>query len=89
LSCSRGVIALKQFFATALDDDISNSAIKDYMLELVKNESRIKPMSDLKLLEMIEEKFNIKMVRRTITKYRQQFNIASSSERKKLYMLTR
>lgn len=89
LSCSRGVIALKQFFATALDEDISNSAIKDYMLELVKNESRIKPMSDLKLLEMIEEKFNIKMVRRTITKYRQQFNIASSSERKKLYMLTR
>jgi len=89
LSCNRGVIALKQFFATALDEDISNSAIKDYMLELVKNESRIKPMSDLKLLEMIEEKFSIKMVRRTITKYRQQFNIASSSERKKLYMLTR
>ena len=87
LSCSRGVIPLKQFFATAVEEDISNSAIKEYMLELVKNESKLKPLSDLKLLELIESKFNIKMVRRTITKYRQQFNIASSSERKKLYTL--
>lgn len=87
LSCSRGVIPLKQFFATAVEEDISNSAIKAYMLELVKNESKIKPLSDIKLLELIEKKFNIKMVRRTITKYRQQFNIASSSERKKLYTL--
>ncbi len=87
LSCSRGVIPLKQFFATAVEEDISNSAIKEYMVELVKNESKLKPLSDLKLLELIEKKFNIKMVRRTITKYRQQFNIASSSERKKLYTL--
>lgn len=87
LSCSRGVIPLKQFFATAVEEDISNSAIKEYMIELVKNESKIKPLSDIKLLELIEKKFNIKMVRRTITKYRQQFNIASSSERKKLYTL--
>lgn len=88
LSCNRGVIPLKQFFAAALEEEISNSAIKEYMLELVKKENRLKPMSDLKLLELIEKKFNIKMVRRTITKYRQQFNIASSSERKKLYTLS-
>jgi RNA polymerase sigma-54 factor len=88
LSCSRGVIALKHFFAAALEEEISNSAIKEYMLELVKKENRLKPMSDLKLLELIEQKFEIKMVRRTITKYRQQFNIASSSERKKLYTLS-
>ncbi len=88
LSCSRGVIALKQFFATALEEEISNSAIKEYMLELVKHESHLKPLSDLKLLELIEQKFSIKMVRRTITKYRQQFNIASSAERKKLYLLS-
>ena len=88
LSCSRGVIPLKQFFAAALEEVISNSAIKEYMLELVKKENRLKPMSDLKLLELIEKKFEIKMVRRTITKYRQQFNIASSSERKKLYTLS-
>lgn len=87
LSCSRGLIPLKQFFATAVDEDISNSAIKEYMRELVKYEDRSKPLSDIKLLEAIETKFSIKMVRRTITKYRKQFNIAGSSERKKLYAL--
>ncbi len=87
ISCNRGVIALKSFFATALDTDISNSAIKEYMRELVKYEDRKKPFSDVKLLNAIEEKFGIKLVRRTITKYRQQCNIAGSNERKKLYKL--
>ncbi|WP_331775921.1 RNA polymerase factor sigma-54 [Sulfurospirillum sp. 1612] len=87
ISCDRGVIPLKHFFATAVEENLSNSAIKDYMCELVKYEDRKKPLSDMKLLEAIEKKFGIKIVRRTITKYRQQFNIAGSSERKKLYAL--
>ena len=87
ISCNRGIIPLKSFFATALDVDISNSAIKEYMCELIKYEDRKKPFSDVKLLSAIEEKFGIKLVRRTITKYRQQCNIAGSNERKKLCML--
>lgn len=87
LSCSRGIIPLKQFFATAVEENVSNSAIKEYMQELIKYEDHKKPLSDVKLLNSIEEKFNVKMVRRTITKYRKEFNIAGSSERKKLYAL--
>lgn len=44
-----------------------------------------KPMSDLKLLELIEKNLVLKMVRRTITKYRQQFNIKLALERKTLH----
>jgi len=87
ISCNRGVIPLKSFFATALDADVSNSAIKEYIVELVRYEDRKKPFSDVKILNAIEEKFGLKLVRRTITKYRKQCNIAGSSERKKLYML--
>ena len=87
LSCSRGIIPLKKFFATALEENVSNSAIKEYMQELVKYENYKQPLSDVKILAQIEKKFNIKMVRRTITKYRKEFNIAGSSERKKLYSL--
>ncbi len=87
LSCSRGIIPLKQFFATAVEENISNSAIKEYMCELVKYEDHKKPLSDVKILASIEKKFGVKMVRRTITKYRKEFNIAGSSERKKLYAL--
>ncbi|WP_457746923.1 RNA polymerase factor sigma-54 [Sulfurimonas sp.] len=87
IACDRGVLAMKEFFTTAIDEDVSNAAIKDFLIGLVKDEPREKPLSDMKLLEKIEEKFKVKMVRRTIAKYRKQLNIAGSSERKKLYKL--
>ncbi|OPA77992.1 RNA polymerase factor sigma-54 [Campylobacter pinnipediorum subsp. pinnipediorum] len=87
LQCSRGLIPLKNFFATALDDDVSNATIKSYVLNLVKNENQSKPLSDLKILELIQDEFKVKMVRRTITKYRKALNIASSSERKRIYAI--
>jgi len=89
IACDRGVFAMKEFFTTAIDEDISNASIKEYVSELVKNESHKKPLSDMKLLELVQAKFNITMVRRTIAKYRSQANIAGSAERKKLYQLGR
>ncbi|RDU57218.1 RNA polymerase factor sigma-54 [Helicobacter sp. MIT 00-7814] len=88
LECDRGIFPIKSFFTAAIDGDTSNASIKDFILGLVKNEDKKKPLSDLKILKSVEEKFSIKMVRRTITKYRQQLNIASSSERKKLYEMS-
>ena len=41
--------------------------------------------TDEAILEFIETKFGLKMVRRTITKYRKILDIPSSKERKKLY----
>ncbi|WP_301032953.1 RNA polymerase factor sigma-54 [Helicobacter rodentium] len=87
LECSRGIFPLKNFFATAIDEETANTTIKDFVADLVKNENKQKPLSDNRIRKLIEEKFNIKIVRRTITKYRAQLNIASSSERKKLYKI--
>ena len=87
IACDRGVLAMKEFFTTAIDEDVSNAAIKEFLVGVVKQESREKPLSDMKLLDLIQDKFKVKMVRRTIAKYRKQLNIAGSSERKKLYQL--
>jgi len=87
IACDRGIFAMKEFFTTAIDEDVSNAAIKEFLIGLIKKEYREKPMSDMKLLDLIQEKFKVKMVRRTIAKYRKQLNIAGSSERKKLYYL--
>lgn len=87
IACNRGIYAMKEFFTTAIDEDVSNAAIKEFLVSLIKEENRKKPLSDMKLLELIQDKFSIKMVRRTIAKYRKQLNIAGSSERKKLYNL--
>lgn len=85
LECNRGIYPIKSFFSTAISEDTSNSSIKDFILECVKNENKKSPLSDIKILDMINEKFGVKIVRRTITKYRKQLNIASSGERKRLY----
>ncbi|MBS4069151.1 MAG: RNA polymerase factor sigma-54 [Sulfurimonas sp.] len=87
IACNRGIFAMKEFFTTAIDEDVSNAAIKEFVVNLVKQENRKKPLSDMKLLELIQDKFKVQMVRRTIAKYRKQLNIAGSSERKKLYHL--
>ena len=90
LSCERGLIPLKYFFATALDEEgeTSNVTIKDYIQELIKQENREKPLSDEKILEFVQKEFQeVGIGRRTIAKYRKQLNIASSSERKRLYEL--
>ena len=88
IACDRGTFAMKEFFTTAIDEDVSNAAIKEFLIGLVKEETRVKPLSDMELLALIEERFKVKMVRRTIAKYRKQLNIAGSSERKKLYQLS-
>ena len=87
LSSPRGTVALKNFFSTGFDEETSNAAIKEFLLELIKGEDHKKPLSDLKIQELIQAKFNIQIVRRTITKYRKILNIASSSQRKRVYQI--
>lgn len=87
IACSRGVIPMKSFFSTALDEDLSSNTIKEFVRRVIKGEERDAVLSDEKILELIEEKFKIKIVRRTITKYRKEMDIPSSSERRKLYAI--
>ncbi|WP_419770971.1 MAG: RNA polymerase factor sigma-54 [Candidatus Marinarcus sp.] len=86
IECSLGVYPLKFFFTNAVDNkDLSSSHIKSYIKSLVEYENKEEPLTDQHILDSIEEKFNLTMVRRTITKYRKMLSIPSSKERKKLY----
>ncbi len=86
IECNLGIFPLKHFFTNAVNNkDLSSSQIKSYIKNLVEYESREEPLTDQDLLDSIQEKFSLKMVRRTITKYRKMLDIPSSKERKKLY----
>lgn len=88
IASPRGICEMKQFFTASIgEEEVSNATIKEFLLNLIKNEPKTKPLSDLKILELVSQKFNIPIVRRTITKYRKSLNIGSSSERKKEYLL--
>ena len=87
LSSNRGVWPLKSFFSTAITEDTSSAAIKEFMKAEISNENRAKPLSDEAMLSKVEARFSLKMERRTLTKYRISLGIPSSSERKKLYQI--
>ncbi|BCN93370.1 RNA polymerase sigma-54 factor [Thiomicrorhabdus immobilis] len=83
----RGTFELKYFFSTGVSQygsaDQSAIAIKAHIKELIDAEDPKKPLSDSKLMSLLEDK-DIVVARRTIAKYREALKIPSSSERKKL-----
>ena len=85
--CDRGVIPMKHFFSKGLDENVSSRAIKDYIENIINSEDKNKPLNDEKITSLVKKKFNIKIVRRTVSKYREELGIATSRERKRKYSL--
>ncbi|HIQ40870.1 MAG TPA: RNA polymerase factor sigma-54 [Sulfurivirga caldicuralii] len=86
----RGTFELKYFFSAGIsqqgEDEQSATAIKSYIREFIDGEDPRKPLSDNKIMQMLEDK-GIKVARRTIAKYREAMGIPASSERKRLNYL--
>jgi RNA polymerase sigma-54 factor len=85
--CDKGLIPIKQFFSKAIDENTSSREIKNYIKTLIKNENRENPLNDEKITAKVNEKFGTKIVRRTISKYREELNISTSRQRKREYKL--
>jgi len=87
IKCGRGTYSLKSFFTNAVSKDLSSSEIKNYIASVVDSEDHEKPFTDQNLVDMVMQRYNMNMVRRTITKYRKLLDIPSSKERKKIYLI--
>jgi RNA polymerase sigma-54 factor len=57
------------------------------MKNLIENEDKENPLTDEDIIELVMKRYNMSMVRRTITKYRKLLDIPSSKERKKVYKI--
>jgi RNA polymerase sigma-54 factor len=83
----RGIFPLKYFFAggtaKATGEVASQVSIKQRVADLVAAEDPDKPLSDDDLAKLLEEKDNVKIARRTVTKYRKALSIPSSNQRRK------
>lgn len=84
----QGIFELKFFFSTGLagsdGQDIATEAIKNKVKSLINSEDPKKPLSDQKIVELLEDQ-GINVARRTVAKYREMLGILSSSKRKKLF----
>lgn len=83
-----GIYEFKYFFSSHVSTDsggeCSAVAIKAQIRELIDKEDAGKPLSDLKIAEILVKR-GINVARRTVAKYREAMNIASSSERKRTF----
>jgi RNA polymerase sigma-54 factor len=81
----RGIFPLKRFFGggttTADGEEIAWDTIKQKLLEIIAHEDKQSPLSDEEIVDAMGRQ-GLKVARRTVTKYRQALNIASSRQRK-------
>ena len=82
-----GTIQLKYFFSEAMPtdsgEDVSSREVKKILSDVIALEGKKKPISDLNLTKILNERgYNI--ARRTVAKYREQLNIPVARLRKEL-----
>lgn len=82
-----GVFELKYFFNEKIEnedgEEISTRKIKNRIKEIIENEDPHKPLSDLKIAQILKEE-GYPIARRTVAKYREQLGIPVARLRKGL-----
>jgi len=83
----RGVFSLKFFFSsglsTASGEDISARGVKDKIKTLIQQEDTGKPLTDQKIVDLLESD-GIQIARRTVAKYRDQLGVLPARMRKRV-----
>ncbi|HEC14078.1 MAG TPA: RNA polymerase factor sigma-54 [Acidiferrobacteraceae bacterium] len=83
----RGILELKYFFSSHVSTTDggtrSATAIRSMIKKLIDSEPTIKPISDSKIVVLLEEA-GVQVARRTIAKYREHMKIPPSNQRKTL-----
>ena len=86
MATPQGVFEMKYFFTpgyqTSSGEAMSNTSVKEAILDLVKSENGSSPLSDKEIVEILSER-GIPIARRTVAKYRTELNILPSNMRRK------
>ncbi|MDR2735539.1 MAG: RNA polymerase factor sigma-54 [Puniceicoccales bacterium] len=84
LQSPRGLFCLKHFFSKKLGgpgNELSTSALRDLIRDIIANEEKSRPLSDVEVCNMLHAK-GIALTRRSVTKYRNAMKILPAQHRK-------
>lgn len=85
VSCPRGIFPLRAFFSHAYrteeGENISAATVKGLLREIIAKEDKGHPLSDEAISALIKDQ-GIVCARRTIAKYRKEFGIGNTAQRK-------
>ena len=84
----QGIFELKYFFHSGIKsymgDNMSSVRVKNIIQEIISSEDEKQPLTDDQMVQELMRK-NIKIARRTITKYRKELNIQPAGKRKRIF----
>lgn len=87
LQTPRGLMPFKTLFSSGLatteGEETSRVGVKEQIKEIVRNENKASPLSDQQLANTLKQ-MGVQISRRTVTKYREELAIPSSTKRKRL-----
>jgi RNA polymerase sigma-54 factor len=82
-----GMFELKFFFNASIQtgdgDAIASESVKEKIRQLIAAEDARRPFSDQKIAQLLAEREDIHIARRTVTKYREAMRILASTARKR------
>jgi len=85
IATPQGIFELRYFLNSGIKQKngefLSSKSVKSKIKDLIKNESKKKPLTDQQIIERLKHK-GVSISRRTITKYRNQLKILSSKSRR-------
>jgi len=91
LHTPRGTFELKHFFSVAIatgdGGEVSATAVRAQLEQLIRAEDPARPLSDQALVEALADR-DLLLARRTVAKYREQLGIANSSRRRRAGVAT-
>jgi len=83
----QGIFELKYFFHSGIEsyggETMSSLTVKDRIKKLVAAEDPAKPLTDQQLVEALAAE-NVKIARRTVTKYRRELKLPPANRRKRI-----
>jgi RNA polymerase sigma-54 factor len=83
----QGIFELKYFFHSGIEsyggETMSSLTVKDRIKRLVAAEDPAKPLTDQQLVEVLAAE-NVKIARRTVTKYRRELRLPPANRRKRI-----
>ncbi len=86
MSTPQGVFEMKYFFTpgyqTSSGESMSNTSVKEAIMDLVKAEETNSPLSDKEIVKILSGR-GIPIARRTVAKYRTELNILPSNMRRR------
>ena len=84
----QGIFELKYFFhsgvSSYLGNTVSSIRVKEMIKKIVSEENSKKSVTDDQIVKLLQTQ-DVKIARRTVTKYRKELGILSASKRKKIY----